>query len=130
MASRKTGLDPNWADRRANPRGKAAASSKKKFRRIEHMCWLENRKLIRSAKIIAEAEHAERSEKTARLRSLRMAAQSDLKAPFLEELDCSLVVAALTQGELSAKLPDGSHWRGRARATGKNQYSSAPANSN
>lgn len=97
------------------------------------MCWLENRRLNRSAKLIAEAEHAERTEKTARLRSLRMAAQSDQKAPFLEELDCSLLVAALTQGELSAEPADGLNdriGRGRARAAGKNQYSSALAISN
>ncbi|MER8402286.1 hypothetical protein [Mesorhizobium sp. M0306] len=97
------------------------------------MCWLENKKLIRSAKLIAEAEHAERTEKTARLRSLRMAAQSDLKVPFVEELDCSLLVAALTRGELSAEPSDGLNdriGRGRARTAGKNQYSSALANSN
>lgn len=90
------------------------------------MSWLENSKPPRSAKLIAEAEHAERIEKTARLRSLRMASQSDLKVPFVEELDCSLLVAALTSGELSAEPADDLNdriGRGRAGAAGNNQYS-------
>jgi hypothetical protein len=66
------------------------------------MCWLENRKISCSAKVMAEAERAERAAKTARLKSLRMATQSDLKVSFPEELDCSLLIAALTQGESSA----------------------------
>ena len=70
------------------------------------MCWLGNREIRRSAKVIAEAERAERAAKTARLKSLRMATQSDLKVSFPEELDCSLLVAALTQGEPTAKSFD------------------------
>jgi hypothetical protein len=66
------------------------------------MCWLENRKISCSAKVMAEAERAERAAKTARLKSLRMATQSDLKVSFPEELECSLLIAALTQGESSA----------------------------
>lgn len=65
------------------------------------MCWLGNSTTRHSAKVLAEAERAERTAKTARLKSLRMATQSDLKA--MDELDCSLLIAALTQGELSAK---------------------------
>lgn len=66
------------------------------------MCWLG--RSDRSAKAIAETERAERAEKTARLRSLRMEAQSDLKDSFPEELDCSLLVAALTQGDIGSNL--------------------------
>lgn len=67
------------------------------------MCWLGNSTIRRSAKAIAEAECAERAVKTARLKSLRMATQRDLTVSFPEELDCSLLVAALTQGESSGQ---------------------------
>jgi hypothetical protein len=67
------------------------------------MCWLGNSTVRRSAKVIAEAERAERAAKTARLKSLRMATQSDLNVSFPEELDCSLLVAALIQGESSGQ---------------------------
>lgn len=67
------------------------------------MCWLGNSTVRRSAKVIAEAERAERAAKTARLKSLRMATQSDLNVSFREELDCSLLVAALIQGDSSGQ---------------------------
>lgn len=84
---------------RANPPRTTASVREQIFCGIEQMCWLENRKISRSAKVMAEAERAERAAKTARLRSLRMATQSDLRFSFPEELDCSLLIAALTQGE-------------------------------
>ncbi|WP_292207532.1 hypothetical protein [Mesorhizobium sp.] len=37
------------------------------------------------------------------MKSLRMATQSDLNVSFPEELDCSLLVAALIQGESSGQ---------------------------
>ena len=64
------------------------------------MCWLEDIGSARSAKAVAEVERAERAAKTARLKSLRMAQillrEADPYACFTEELDCSLLVEALT----------------------------------
>ncbi|RWO52993.1 hypothetical protein [Mesorhizobium sp.] len=100
---RKGGIGSELALVVAQIRPETTASVREEiFCGIEQMCWLENRQITRSAKVMAEAERAERAAKTARLKSLRMATQSDLRFSFPEELDCSLLIAALTQGDSSA----------------------------
>lgn len=102
-AKRKGGIGSELALVVAEIRPGTTASVREEiFCGIEQMSWLENRQITRSAKVMAEAERAERAAKTARLRSLRMATQSDLRFSFPEELDCSLLIAALTQGDSSA----------------------------
>jgi hypothetical protein len=67
------------------------------------MCWLEDRRSARSAQSIIELECAERAAKTARLKSLRMVRilqEADTHVSFNEELDCSVLVAALAREPL------------------------------
>lgn len=57
-------------------------------------------KIGRTAKAVVEAERAERTAKTARLKLLRLATQISLpeaepQVGFTEELDCSLLGSAL-----------------------------------
>lgn len=76
------------------------------FREIGRMRWLRHDEFGRSAKAIAEAERAERAAKMARLRSLRtqsLLAEADLQVSFTEELDCSLLLAALRDPGGSAR---------------------------
>lgn len=64
------------------------------------MCWLEDRRRARSAKSIIELECAKRAAKTARLKSLRLIQalpEADPHVSFNEELDCSVLVAALAR---------------------------------
>lgn len=69
------------------------------------MGWLADTEIRRSAKAVAEAECAERAAKTARLKLLRtqiFLPEADFEVSFIEEIDCSLVVAALTEPKESA----------------------------
>jgi hypothetical protein len=68
------------------------------FRDIGRMRWLRRDEFGLSAKMVAEAERAERATKMARLRLLRtqfLLAEVDLQVSFVEELDCSLLLEAL-----------------------------------
>lgn len=75
------------------------------------MCWLGDCEIGRSAKVDAEAERAERAAKMATLKSLRLTTrfllpEADLQVSFPEDLDCSLLVAALTRPKASAAKVD------------------------
>jgi hypothetical protein len=72
---------------------------------VAGMCWLEDRRGARSAQSSIELECAERAAKTARLKSLRMAlilSEADTHVSLNEELDCSVLVAALARETLWA----------------------------
>ena len=59
----------------------------------------------RTAMAVAEAERAERAAKMARLKLLRtqfLLAEADLQASFAEEIDCSLLLAALRDDLLNS----------------------------
>jgi len=58
----------------------------------------------RFAKAVIEAECAERAAKTARLKSLRMAQILQQEPSFNEELDCSALIAALTQERICSAV--------------------------
>jgi len=58
---------------------------------------------------ILEAEWAERAAKAARLKSLRtqfLLAEADLQVSFAEEIDCTLLVAALRDCDKRGSLHD------------------------
>jgi len=78
--------------------GKDTYVSPEGFREVGWMSWLRHGEFGRSAKAVAEAERAERAAKMARLKSLRtqlLLAEAGLQVSFAEELDCSLLLAAL-----------------------------------
>ena len=77
------------------------------FREIGRMRQLRLDEFGRSAKAVVEDQRAERAAKMARLRLLRtrfLLAEADLQASFNEELDCSLLLAALRDPTESAHL--------------------------